>query len=147
MSDSAPKHNSLLKVIMTDLAGVGCLALVPLLGPIPGPGGIPLLLTGLGLLAVNHEFARSWLRYAKKHSKSLSDIVFPDVTFVKWAWDIVALLVLGFGLWLSFNSEWWLLEGLSIGIMASSSTIFMLNRDRITKLEEYFKKRFTRTKK
>ncbi len=141
MSNTPEKSNSLLKIIVTDLAGIGCIALVPFLGPIPGPGGIPLLLTGLGLLAVNHEFARKWLRYAKKHSKSISDIVFPDVTWVKWAWDIFAVSVLAFGFWLSLQSEWWLLKGVSIGIMASSSTIFMLNRDRITKLDSIFRKR------
>lgn len=103
-----------------------------------------MILTGLGLLAVNHEFARTWLRYAKKHSKSISDIVFPDIPLIKWAWDIVAISVLLFGLWLSFQSEWWLIRGMSIGIMASSSTIFMLNRDRIVKLENLFRNKTQR---
>ena len=141
MEEKPKQQNSLIKIIATDLAGIGCIALVPVLGPLPGPGGIPLLLTGLGLLAVNHEFARKWLRYAKKHSKSISDIVFPDILIIKWAWDIFAVSALLFGLWLSFQSEWWLIRGLSIGTMASSSTIFMLNRDRITKLDNIFRKR------
>lgn len=113
--------------------------LVPFLGPLPGPGGIPLILTGLGLLSVNHEFARKWLLYAKKHSKSISGIVFPDVTWVKWMWDGIAASLLLAGLYVSFESEWWLLRGLSIGMMASASTVFMLNRDRIEKLDKLFR--------
>ena len=140
MGKQPQKPHSLLKVVATDLAGLACLALIPFLGPIPGPGGIPLLLTGLGLLAINHEFARKWLFYAKKHGQSLSSLLFPDVTWVKWAWDILALLILGSGLWLSFQSEWWLVRGLSIGIMASSTTLFMLNRNRLLKIERLFKK-------
>ncbi len=129
------KKNSLIKIIGTDIAGIVCLILVPILGPLPGPGGIPLLITGLGLLALNHEFARRWLHYVQKHSKSVRDIVFPDVTWIKWFWDITAVLAMVVGIWINFYAEWWLLKGLSIGIMASSTTLFMLNRDRITWLD------------
>ncbi len=141
MSSESKKPTSILKIIATDLAGITCIILVPILGPLPGPGGIPLLLSGLGLLAVNHEFARRWLHYAKKHSKSITSIAFPDITLVKWAWDMLAVSLLLGGLLLSFRSEWWLFRGLSIGIMATSSTIFMLNRNRIAKLDSFFRHR------
>jgi len=129
-------NNSLLKVIGTDIAGVILLILVPILGPLPGPGGIPLLVTGLGLLGINHEWARKWLRYVKKHSDSAREIIFPNKPWAMWGWDITSGLLMATGVWISFFAEWWLLKGLSIGIMASSTTVFMMNRDRITKLDK-----------
>ncbi len=136
MDENEKPKNSLIKIIGTDIAGIICLILVPILGPLPGPGGIPLLVTGLGLLALNHEFAQKWLRYVKKHSDSIREIVFPDVTWIKWAWDIFCVVLLCVGLWLNFTAEWWLLKGLSVGIMAGSSTLFMMNRDRISVLDK-----------
>lgn len=136
------KNNSLLKVVATDAAGVGCLILVPIIGPWPGPGGIPLLIAGLGFLAQNHEWARKWLYYVKKHSDSVRDIVFPNIQWIKWAWDIVALAVMSAGIWGSFvYDDNRLIKLFFIGVMASSSSIFMLNRNRIDVLEKFFRKK------
>ena len=132
--------NSLLKVILTDIAGVGCLILVPFLGPLPGPGGIPLILAGFGLLAVNHDWADDAIHYVKKHSESLQSIIFPDKTLVKWAWDILALLILTIGLWVESTAEHWLIKGLSIGAMAGASTLFMLNRNRLAWLDKQLRR-------
>jgi hypothetical protein len=129
------------KVILTDTAGVMLLMLVPFLGPLPGPGGIPLLLAGLGLLALNHDWAKDALVYAKKHSESLRNVFFPNIPWVKWAWDIFAVSLLIGGTIMNF-----LVHGntflvlVSIVIMASSTTIFMLNRNRLDWLYKALKK-------
>jgi hypothetical protein len=140
MTKPARQKNSILKVILTDLLGVLCLMLVPFLGPLPGPGGIPLLLAGFGLLAVNHDWADGAVQYIKKHSESLRAVIFPNVTWVKWAWDIFAVLLLIAGTLLNLYATWWILKGLSYGIMAGSSTLFMLNRDRITWLDKQLRR-------
>jgi hypothetical protein len=127
-----PQRRSIIKIIITDILGILCLLLVPLLGPLPGPGGIPLLLAGLGLLATNHEFAAKWLHYAQKHSESLRHIFFPNTPIIQWAWDIGVIFLLVGGTWLNVVTDNWILKGISIGIMALSTTIFMLNRNRIT---------------
>lgn len=134
------KNNPLWKVILTDAAGVGCLLLVPLLGPLPGPGGIPLLVAGFGLLAVNHDWADNAVEYVKRNSESLRTVLFPDKLWVKWAWDLFVLFIFTIGLWLNLTAEWWLLKGFSIGLMAGASTIFMLNRDRLTWLDKSLKR-------
>ena len=128
--------NSLLKVVATDIAGIGCLLLVPFLGPLPGPGGIPLILAGFGFLAVNHDWADSAIHYVKKHSESLQTIIFPDKPLVKWAWDLLVLLLFTLGLWVNITAEHWILKGLSIGTRAGASTIFMLNRNRLAWLDK-----------
>ncbi len=132
--------NSLFKVVLTDAAGVGCLMLVPFLGPLPGPGGIPLILAGFGLLAVNHDWADDAIHYVKKHSESLQAIIFPDRPLVKAAWDLLALVIFSSGLWVNIVAEHWLLKGLSIGTMAGASTIFMLNRNRLAWLDKQLRR-------
>ena len=42
-----------------------------LISPIPGPGGIPLMLLGLGILSLEFEFARRWLAHLKERWKGL----------------------------------------------------------------------------
>lgn len=140
MNNKTKRKNSLIKIILTDIAGILCLLLVPFLGPLPGPGGIPLLLAGFGLLAVNHDWADNAIVYVKKHSASLRNIVFPDVTWVKWSWDIFAVILLAGGTWLNFEAPNIFWKGISIGIMASSTTLFMLNRDRLTWLDNQLKR-------
>jgi hypothetical protein len=128
------------KVILTDILGVFLLLLVPVIGPLPGPGGIPLLLSGFGLLAINHDWADGAVDYVKLHSESLRNVIFPDNFWVKWGWDIFAVFLLVGGTWLNFVAEGWFLRGLSYGIMASSTTLFMLNRDRITWLDNFLRR-------
>lgn len=129
------------KVLATDTLGVLLLLLVPIVGPLPGPGGIPLLIAGFGLLAVNHDWADGAVEYVKKHSESLRNVVFPDINWVKWTWDLTALLLLAGGTWLNFvAADNLLLKGLSIAIMASSTTLFMLNRDRISWLDKFLRR-------
>lgn len=132
------QKKSLVRIIGTDIVGIILLILVPFLGPIPGPGGIPLLLTGLGLLASNHAFARRWLLYVKKHSDSLREIAFPNITWIMWAWDGLAVILMVGGIWVSVSADSVFLKGLSVSAMASSTTILLLNRNR----SDYFEKKF-----
>lgn len=113
---------------------------MPLLGPLPGPGGIPLILAGFGLLAINHDWADGVISYIKKHSVSLRDIVFPNIRWVKWSWDIFSIVLFIGGTYINTATDNWLLKALSIGIMASSTTIFILNRNRINSLDKFLKR-------
>ena len=145
--DNPDDNVPLWQVILTDAAGVILLILVPFLGPLPGPGGIPLLLGGLGLLARNHEWAQNWLHTAKKHTDSLRPLFFPDKLWIKRAWDAVAFLMLAGGIWGSFIfDDNRILKGMMIGVMAGATTVFMMNRDRITWLDKKLRKSKTKKK-
>lgn len=136
----AKRKNPLWKVIATDALGVICLMLVPFLGPLPGPGGIPLILAGFGFLAVNHDWADDAIHFVKRNSEDFLSYFFPNKTLIKWAWDIFAVTALLFGLWMNLTLEWWLLKGLSYPVMAGGSTLFMLNRKRLDWLDSQVKK-------
>ena len=140
MAKNTERKNPLWKVIGYDLAGVGCLILVPFLGPLPGPGGIPLLLAGFGLLAVNHDWADDAIIFTKKHSDNMIKVVFPDKTLIKWLWDIGLTLLFIFGLWVDTLSESFLFTVLGLLINATATTLFMFNRGRLDWLNNQLRK-------
>ncbi len=125
---------------MYDLAGVGCLILVPFLGPLPGPGGIPLLLAGFGLLAVNHDWADDAIAYTKKHGDNIIKIFFPNKPLIKWAWDIGLALLFIFGLWVETWGESFLFTIGGLLVNAASTTLFMFNRGRLDWVNSQLKK-------
>jgi hypothetical protein len=134
------RKNPLWKVVLTDTGGVILLILVPILGPLPGPGGIPLLISGFGLLAINHDWADDAVKYVKKHSESLRDVVFPNKLWVQRSWDALSVFLLASGTWLNIVAEHWFWKAMSYGIMASSTTIFMMNRNRLAWLDKTLRK-------
>lgn len=66
---SRPFH----KRIAIDIAGFSLIILALLFGWLPGPGGIPLALAGLALLALNYEWAENLLNKLKKRFKDVFD--------------------------------------------------------------------------
>ena len=134
------RKNPLWKIILADLAGVIALLLVPIIGPLPGPGGIPLLVAGFGFFAINHDWADNAVHYIHKHSESLRGVIFPDIPWVMWLWDGVAVFLLLSGTIMNFLVHWWFFEIVSIVVMASSTTLFMLNRNRIAWLDRILRR-------
>lgn len=129
-----------LKILASDALGVLLLLLVPILGPLPGPGGMPLILAGFSLLAINHDWADDVIAYIKKHSVSLRNIVFPNIGWVKWSWDIFSIVLLTSGAYLNIVVDNWFLKAVSMGLMAGSTTIFIMNRDRIDALNKFLRR-------
>lgn len=80
-----------LKRILIDTAGYLLILAGILLGWVPGPGGIPLILAGLGLLSLYNPWARSLRTYLLKHGGRLTEILFPDSLIIQTMYDIAAL--------------------------------------------------------
>ena len=88
-----------LKIWGTNLLGVLCLILVPIIGPLPGPGGLLLISAGLRLLAVNNRWAESLYGWVQKNLTSLSDLIFIETKAWQRAWDGGIYLILGIGIY------------------------------------------------
>lgn len=134
------KIKNFFKRFGTDIAGYICLILVLPVGALPGPGGIPLLIAGLGLLSIHNAWAKSLLEYAKKHSNSLRGIFFPSNKNIEFAWDIFAVSLFSSAFLVNIYSEHWFFTILSTVMGASSTTIFMLNRSRLERIGRKIKK-------
>lgn len=124
----------------TDIAGYLCLILVLPIGALPGPGGIPLLVAGLGLLSVHNAWAKSLLDYVKKHSSSLRNIFFPHRKNIELSWDIFAVCMFISAFIVSIFIDFWFFKALGTAMGAVSTTIFMFNRARLERLQKRFKK-------
>lgn len=84
----------LVRRILTDAAGYGLLILSVLTGWLPGPGGIPLFLAGLGLLAIHNAWAKKLLIYFKQNGLRLLDLIFPENPWIKALHDVFVGLLL-----------------------------------------------------
>jgi membrane-bound ClpP family serine protease len=58
------------KIVVLDVLGVALMILAVLTGWLPGPGGIPLFIIGLSLLAINHEWAERYIDLLKNRALS-----------------------------------------------------------------------------
>jgi lysylphosphatidylglycerol synthetase-like protein (DUF2156 family) len=129
-----------LKRISIDAAGYGLILLGVALGWLPGPGGIPLVVAGLGLLSINNTWARRLRDYLLKHGGKVVQIIFPDNKFAQTAYDVLVLIILAFVAVLAWrHSALWELS-LAIALFFIAIFIAALNRDRYNRIRKRRKK-------
>jgi hypothetical protein len=120
--------------------GVFLILIAPIVGVLPGPGGIPLILTGLGLLSINEPWAQKLLMYAQKHSESVQEIFFPPNKLVQWAWDLFVLALIVGGTLINIYFDEGLLRFVSIPMFGVSTFLFLMNRQRIEWINKKIRK-------
>jgi hypothetical protein len=123
------------KRIATDAAGYLLLIAAALTGWLPGPGGIPLALAGLGLLSINNEWARRVRTYLLDHGGRVVQVLFPKNPFFEWLYDILVLVVLALVTYLAFkHAAIWQIS-LATGLFFAALAIALLNRDRYNRIK------------
>lgn len=135
---SKPKNFG--KVVLFDSLAAVCFIGVILFGWIPGPGGVPLFLLGLSLLAVNHEWAERWLNTAKHKGVTFKKWLFPDVQWIRYTYDFVTVALMILGGWIIYEYDNYPLEAFAILLICISLFVFLINRDRFDKITAIFKK-------
>lgn len=131
------------KIIIFDtLAGI-CFIGVILFGWLPGPGGVPLFLAGLALLAVNHDWAERWLETAKHKGKTFKNILFPNNPWVRITYDVLSLGLFASASYSFFTTKNNIIAGFSVAVACFGFFVFLLNRDRLDKLSTLIKKKKT----
>ena len=123
------------KRIITDVAGYLLILGGVAFGWLPGPGGIPLVVAGLGLLSINNEWAARLRDYLLKHGGEFVKVMFPDNKYIQWFYDILVatLLVLVAVLAFNYAALWQITIAIALFFMAIF--IAALNRDRYTRIK------------
>jgi hypothetical protein len=141
MVQNTRKPQSPLKVIGTDILAGLCFVGVILFGWLPGPGGIPLFILGLSLLASNHAWAKRWLDIAKTKGINIKGKVFPAHPWIRLLYDVISVLLVALGIYLMLKFDLGWLLGIYVAIILFGLALFLLNRDRLEKLTHVFKKK------
>lgn len=134
------KQRSKIKRIGIDIAGYGLIIASALTGWLPGPGGIPLLILGLSLLATNHEWAEKLLSKVKNNSTKLADQLFDGHPGMKLAVDACGVIFIAVAVYVLTNFTRSIARSAAISLFLVSLILLLGNRKRFAKLKSYFKK-------
>jgi hypothetical protein len=128
------------KHIVLDALGILLMIISPLFGWLPGPGGIPVFVAGLALLAVNHEWAKRWLASIKEKGMDIMDAVFVRHPIWEAFYDLatVVCVVVGVHLLNSYTRNLTITIGILLLIVALF--LFFGNRQRMRRLLKRFNK-------
>jgi hypothetical protein len=129
--DFVKKHG---KRVLTDGAGYFLIFAGIATGWLPGPGGIPLIVAGLGLLSINNAWAKSLRVWVVKNGGRLIEILFPKWPWVEWAYDILAFLLLCVTFLLELHHANFWQMGLGVTAFFIALFIALTNRDRLKRL-------------
>jgi hypothetical protein len=122
------------KRIAIDGAGYLLIIAAALTGWLPGPGGIPLFIAGLGLLSINNDWARRLRDYLLQNGGKIVKVIFPTNPVVQWLYDaIVILLWIVVALLAWRHAAIWQIS-LAIALFFAALAIALLNRDRLNRL-------------
>ncbi len=130
-----------LRHIVFDVLGVLLIIVSPLLGWLPGPGGIPLFLAGLGFLAVHHAWARDAIRYVKNNGLKVNNYIFREHPWLQALYDVLSLGFLAGGIYLITTYTKNITLSVAIVSVFTGLTLFLGNRKRLESFTKYLKKR------
>lgn len=124
------------KRIVIDAAGYLLIVAAILTGWLPGPGGIPLALAGLGLLSINNKWAKDLRDYLMKHGGKLVRVLFPSNPLVQWLYDIMVVALLVLAGWLAErHAAVWQIS-LAVALFFIAVFLALMNRDRLKTLQK-----------
>lgn len=120
-----------------NLLGFGLLVLGVVVAPVPGPGGTPLILLGLGILSIHNHWAYRLRKYILDQHKSLSTIIFPANPWARFIWDLVGAVAFGLGLSMLVNLEAIWTRIIATALLTIALTIWGSNHRRAERFVGY----------
>jgi Kef-type K+ transport system membrane component KefB len=132
------------KRLLIDIAGFGLILSSGLVGWLPGPGGIPVLLAGLGLLATNHEWAERLLNQLKNNGTKLYEIVFPENKSRYILYDLIGITLLTGAILVKYKTTKVWLDLIGFIVIFFCASLLLLNRKRLEKFTNFVRRRNTK---
>lgn len=123
-----------IKRIGIDAAGYLLIIAAGLTGWLPGPGGIPLFVAGLGLLSINNIWAKDLREYVLKHGGKIVQLIFPKHPIAQWSYDVIAITLFTVSAYLGWKHA--AIWQVSVAASAFFVAVFiaLMNRERLTRL-------------
>ena len=134
------KQRPFLQRISIDVLGFLLILIAIPIGWLPGPGGIPLIIIGLSLLATNHEWAEKLLEQVRAHGISLSNKIFNNDPRMKWLLDVVSIGFITAAVLLITMATGSLTKTAGISLIVSGAVLFVGNRKRLESLKKRVKR-------
>lgn len=129
------------KAILIDVLGFSCIIIAPFLGWLPGPGGIPLVILGLSLLANNHEWAEKLMHKVRQHSANASKKVTEASPATRWIIDILSIIFIALAVILLTQYTRNIATTAGISLSAAGIILLATNQNRYKKAwNTFFKK-------
>jgi hypothetical protein len=122
------------KRILTDAAGYLLILAGIATGWLPGPGGIPLIVGGLGLLSINNLWAKRLRVWVMDNGGKAVDIIFPKHPVAEWGYDVLVVLLFGLTVALEVRHASVVQMGLGVTAFFLALFITLTNRDRLKRL-------------
>ncbi len=123
-----------IKRIGIDAAGYLLIIAAGLTGWLPGPGGIPLFVAGLGLLSINNKWAKDLREYTLKHGGKIIQFIFPKHPIAQWAYDIVAVTLFAVSVVLAWHHAAIWQVSMAASAFFLAVFIALMNRERLTNI-------------
>lgn len=131
------------KRVLTDAAGYLLVLASAATGWLPGPGGLPLLIAGLGLLSINNAWAKDLREYLLQNGGKIIGVLFPKHPIAQWAYDLVAITLFFVAAFLAWrHAAIWQIS-LAASAFFTACFISLMNRDRLATFKRNRAKRGT----
>lgn len=134
------QNHALYKRLAIDFAGFGLIILSFLTGWLPGPGGIPLFLAGLGILSLNYEWAERLMKNFEKKWHEYTTKYLEADPLTSRIMDIFAIIFLGIGIWLATSDYNRIIRSASIGPIILGVLVLLNNQRRFSRFITKIKK-------
>jgi hypothetical protein len=126
------KHRT--KRVLTDAAGYLLILAGIATGWLPGPGGIPLIVGGLGLLSINNLWAKRLRIWVVENGGKAVDLIFPKHPIAEWGYDILVVALFALTVVLEMRHASVIQMGLGVTAFFLALFIALTNRDRLKRL-------------
>jgi hypothetical protein len=113
-----------------DVLGFGLIIVAIPISWLPGPGGIPLIIIGLSLLANNHEWAERLMNRVKAEASKASQRVTEADPVTKWAIDILSIVFIAGAVILITQFTRNLATTAGISLVIAGTTLLITNQNR-----------------
>lgn len=118
------------KALLVDILGFSLIIIAPFLGWLPGPGGIPLLIIGLSLLANNHEWAERLMQKVKDQVADANKRVTEADPVTKWGIDILSVIFIAGAVFATTKVTGSLWKTTAISFIIAGTILLATNQNR-----------------